>query len=56
VIIIWLVVAVLLYFPFKKWVGTAEAPFIAALLWPLYLIGFGLFLLATPFIRLFKKS
>jgi hypothetical protein len=52
----WLVIAALLYFPFKRWVATADAPFIAALLWPLYLSVLGLYLLATPFIRIFKKN
>lgn len=34
----WLIIAALLYVPFKRWIATAEAPFISALLWPLMVI------------------
>jgi len=34
-VVVWLVIAALFYFPFKRWVATAEAPLISALLWPL---------------------
>ena len=55
-LIIWLVIAVLLYIPFKKWVATANAPFVAALLWPLYLSVLGLYILTMLFVQLFKKK
>lgn len=54
-VIIWLVIAVLLYIPFKKWVATADAPLISALLWPLLACVLGLLIAASPFIWLFKR-
>lgn len=48
----WLIVAVLLYFPFKRWVATAEAPFISALLWPLMVI---FFVIGLPLMALIGK-
>lgn len=48
----WLIIAALLYFPFKKWVATAEAPFISALLWPL-MVGF--FIVGVPLMALTGK-
>tara|TARA_R110002167_G_scaffold126550_2_gene307338 strand:- start:961 stop:1143 length:183 start_codon:yes stop_codon:yes gene_type:complete len=53
--IIWLVVAGLLLAPFKKWVATADAPIISALLWPLMGLLVGLFLLAIPIRCFFRK-
>lgn len=52
---IWIISAVLLYFPFKKWGATADAPLIAALLWPvalgIMLIGIFITLVTAPFNR-----
>ena len=48
----WLIIAVLLYFPFKRWVATAEAPFISALLWPLMIV---FFIIGLPLIALIGK-
>ena len=48
----WLVIAALLYFPFKKWVATHDAPLLSALLWP-FLIVF--FVVGVPLIALFQK-
>jgi hypothetical protein len=50
-IIAWLIIAGLLFLPFKRWVATAEAPFLSALLWPLVI---GFFLVAIPLGLLFK--
>lgn len=54
-IVIWLVVAGIIYIPFKKWVATADAPVIAALLWPLLACLLGLFIITLPFVLAFKK-
>lgn len=35
---VYFVVAAFLYWPFRKWVATAGAPAISALLWPLMLV------------------
>lgn len=51
---LWLVVAALLYVPFKRWVATSEAPMISALLWPLLIGFFTIFIISTPLIALFK--
>lgn len=48
----WLIIAVLLYFPFKRWVATTEAPFISALLWPLMVV---FFVIGLPLIALIGK-
>lgn len=54
-IVIWLVVAAIIYIPFKKWVATADAPVIAALLWPAFACALVLFIVAIPFVLVFKK-
>jgi len=54
-VVTWLVIAGLLYIPFKKWVATEGAPLISALLWPLILCLFGLVIAALPFVWLFNR-
>ena len=51
----WLLISVLLYFPFKKWVATANAPLISALLWPIYLCIIALSIVASLFMNLFHR-
>jgi hypothetical protein len=51
-IVIWLVIAALLYFPFKRWVATDKAPIISALLWPLLIV---FFIVGLPLIALLEK-
>ena len=48
----WLIIAVLLYFPFKRWAATVDAPFISALLWPL-MVSF--FIISVPLMALIGK-
>lgn len=54
-VVIWLVIAGIIYIPFRKWVATAEAPIISALLWPLLACLLGLFIVVLPFILVFKR-
>lgn len=51
-VIVWLTIAGLLFLPFKRWVATAEAPLISALLWPLLIV---FFLVGLPLMALFEK-
>ena len=51
-IIFWLVVAAILYMPFKKWVATSEAPFLSALLWPVMVV---FFIVIVPLIGIYSK-
>jgi hypothetical protein len=51
-IIAWLIIAGLLFLPFKRWVATAEAPLISALLWPLLIV---FFLVGPLLMALFEK-
>ena len=39
-LLIWLVGAAFLYWPFKKWDATYKAPILSALLWPVMVIFF----------------
>lgn len=39
-LLIWLVGAAFLYWPFRKWEATYKAPIISALLWPVMVIFF----------------
>jgi len=48
----WVVIAALLYFPFKRWVATAEAPLISALLWPLTV---AFFVIGIPLMAIIDK-
>lgn len=48
-VIAWLVIAAILYVPFKQWSATAEAPFLSALLWPL-LVAFFVFGMPVMFL------
>ena len=48
----YLVIAAFLYWPFRKWVATAEAPGLSALLWPLMVI----FFIGAAFFALFSKD
>ena len=47
----YIVVAVLLYFPFKRW-NYADAPIIAALLWPVMVVWFAI---GVPMIMIAHK-
>lgn len=48
---VYFVIAAFLYWPFRKWVATAEAPAISALLWPLMAVFFLGVLIISPFIK-----
>lgn len=48
---VYFVIAAFLYWPFRKWVATAGAPAISALLWPLMLVFILGALIISPFIK-----
>jgi hypothetical protein len=48
---VYFVIAAFLYWPFRKWVATAKAPAISALLWPLMVVFFLGMLAISPFIK-----
>lgn len=45
------VIAAFLYWPFRKWVATAGAPGISALLWPVMVVFFLGVILIAPFVK-----
>jgi len=49
-LLIWLVGAAFLYWPFKKWEATYKAPIISALLWPIMVVFFLGFIIWVKFI------